>query len=420
MKPLDDEPAGGIASVPPLRVAYVCRVLWDGGVQRVAIAQVEQLRANGISCDLIFLRAAASHTFSLPSGTRILERGDREPPSGVRQLSRAATALFARHRGPEASVDLDLLWQVRRTLQAYDVVLYNDQYGGLLGAYLRLTRGQPYLLLLHEFFPTESIGVRALRPLAHFLDEMMLLLAPRVLVFSPDIAARVGRRYPGRLALLHYGAPPVSDPIPVGIRDRRSVLSLTVWDRGRHPETLLELARLAPEFKFVMAGQWADSDHFREFQRQAEGQTNLLLTGAISEERRLALLRKSLVYLRLGYGESGPGMGGLEALANGSVVISNRGLGLSKMLDSGVDGFVTEGSQPSELAEVLHRIDALSIQELESISRKASALADRFAWPAQRAELAREVVQVALRRPRRPPGSSRGPRTAEATGGRSS
>lgn len=399
---------------PPLRVAYVCRVLWDGGVQRVAIAQTEALRSGGIPCDLFFLRAASVHTYALPTGTRILEEPGERPRSTARGLARSITGLFARHRGPEASVDLDLLWRIRGELRSYDVVVYNDQYAGVLGAYLRLTRGQPYLLLLHELYPAESVGVRSLRPLAHLLDWLMLLLAPRIMVFSPELQRRIERDFSGRTFRGAYGTPPAVELVPATARERRRVLSLTVWDRGRHPESILALARLRPEFRFIVAGQWADSEHRREFEREAIGHSNVVVTGPISEDRRLSLLRESLIYLRLGYGESGPGMGGMEALANGCLVIANRGLGLSGILTAGEDGFVTESASPLEVASVLDRIDALSPGDVDRISAAARALALRHSWAAHGPAMCQAVLVTAQslrarRRGRAGAGTSRTP-----------
>ena len=388
--------SGSIDSAPrrhTVRVANLCRVLWNGGVQRAAIAQTQALRALGFECDLIFLRAVPGTSYELPSGTRVLETDPSNPRGVGRAFSRALTRLFAQHRGVEASVDLDLLWASRRTLRHYSVVIYNDQYAGLLGAYLRLRRGQAYVQMFHEFYPSESMGVgaRVLRPAAELLDRVSILLAPAIVTTSTRVLARIDRFAPGRSFLARLGAPDLGGPEGVGPRDRRSVFSVTVWDRGRHPELYLDLARALPRFRFVVAGIWADPDHLEEFRRMASALPNLVVTGPVSEERRRRLLHESYLYLRIGYNESGPGMGGLEALSAGSIVIANTGLGLSEILTDGVDGFILPGATAGEVIGLLNRIDSLAGPELERMSAAAQDLARRNNWNAHGRVLAEAI-----------------------------
>jgi glycosyltransferase involved in cell wall biosynthesis len=383
----------------PLRVANLCRVLWNGGVARAAIEQTTALRALGVECDLIFLRATVDPAFSLPPGTRVLERPEAPSSRPARVLSRAITRWFAEHRGADASVDLDLLWSVRRELRRYGAVIYNDQYAGLLGMALRLGRGQPYVQMFHEFYPTESRGAgsRRLRPLAEGLDALSILVAPALVTTSSKVADRIERFAPGRTWLARLGAPaPPSVPTPLADRDRRSVFSVTVWDRGRHPEMYLDLARSAPQFRFVLAGIWTDPTHFAEFQSAASSVPNLTVTGPVSEARRVELMSASLLYLRVGYNESGPGMGGLEALAAGSIVLANQGLGISEILTDGVDGFVVDRADPDQVARQLERIDTLDGTTLQRISAAARELAERHSWMAHGRILV-EALEHAIR-----------------------
>jgi glycosyltransferase involved in cell wall biosynthesis len=395
-------PDAAAGEAPAVRVANLCRVLWNGGVARAAIAQTEALRSIGFDCDLIFLRATPDIAYSLPVGTRILEDSNGRPARTARTLSRAITRWFAEHRGADASVDLDLLWGARTVLRPYSVVIYNDQYAGLLGMLLRIVRGQPYVQMFHEFYPDESRGAgsRLLRPLADGLDRLTILVAPALVATSSRVAERIERLAPGRTFLARLAAPePPTSPTPAVERDRHEVFSVTVWDRGRHPELFLDLARAAPDYRFTLAGIWTDPAHLDEFRRAALAVPNLTVTGAISEDRRVELMNRALLYLRVGYNESGPGMGGLEALSAGSLVIANRGLGLSEILTDGVDGFVLEGAQPSEIAGLLRRIGSLTPHSLEQISSSARELARRHSWTAH-AEVLGEAIARATGEPR--------------------
>jgi glycosyltransferase involved in cell wall biosynthesis len=384
------------------RVAIVCRVLWNGGVQRAVIAETEYLRAHGIPCDLIFLRATPGVKYDLPEGAEAPVAPTRS--GRIAELSAGITRRFARHRGTDATVDLDLLWAARKRLRGYDVVIFNDQYGALIGGFNRLRAGRPYVLTFHEFFPKVGTGApgRLWFPLADLIDAVSILLAPAILTTSDKVADRLGRVVSGRVTLGRLGAPTPGPPLDPARRDRRTVFSITVWDRGRHPETYLDAARLRPEFHWVLGGIWADPAHYEEVARTAKALTNVEITGPLSELERLRYLRGSLLYLRLGFNESGPGMGGLEALSEGSLVIANRGLGLAELLTSGKDGFVLENADPKEIASLLSRIDRMSAADLLQLSLAARDLALRNSWDAHGAMLLHALAQAAALRP---PGS---------------
>lgn len=362
------------------RVLFLCRVLWNGGVQRVTIAEVEGLRELGQPTDLLFLRRVDDSVYQLPSGTRLWE-GPPTPPA-VADLEQAVTRWFAPHRGQAASVDLFRLWTSRRELSRYRGVVYNDQYAGLIGAWNRIRRGRPYLLVFHEFYPRVPRGFlsRLSAPVADMLDIVSILLAPVILTTSTAVKARIDRFVPGRARLARIGVTVSGNPMIAAPANRRHVYSITVWDRGRHPETYLEIAQKLPDFAFTMAGMWADPAHLAEFRERAASVPNLRVTGVISEEERERLQRGALFYLRLGFNESGPGVGGLEALGTGAILICNRGLGISEIVTNNLNGFVLDTAESSEAASLFRRLDAMSLEELGRVAAAGQRLAKSLSW----------------------------------------
>jgi glycosyltransferase involved in cell wall biosynthesis len=378
------------------RVANLCRVLWNGGVQRTAIAQTEGLRALGFEVDLYFLRRVSEVAFPLPPGTRVLDRPIGR--LGLTGLQRVITAWFAGHRGRDATVDLDRLWAARRAVRKYDVAIYNDQYASLLGIWNRFAHSQPYVMVFHEFYPKVATGPRSwlLNPFADLIDALSVLLAPAIVTTSGATQSRLDRIVPGRTRLARLGAPPPSPGLALPDRDRRSVFSITIWDRGRHPELYLEVAKRNPEFRVVLAGVWADPDHLAEVREQARALPNVTITGAISEADRMALQAGALLYLRYGFGESGPGIGGLEALSCGSIVICNRGLGLAEIISNGQNGFVLATPDPDEASKLLTEIDRMSPEQLARISRAAVETAKENSW-ARHSQVLAEALRSVVR-----------------------
>ena len=382
-----------------MRVAYLCRVLWNGGVQRTAIAATEGLQALGYDVELIFLRRTSDANYSLPRGTIVTEAPANSSP--ITRAQQAITSLFAGHRGIDATVDLDRLWAVRDLVAEFDVVIYNDQYASLLGIWNYIWGRRPYVMMLHEFYPKVASGWMSflLNPFADLLDWFCILLAPAVVTTSVKTLNRLDRVVPGRSVLARLGSPTVSAPIPdSSIRDRRTVLSITVWDRGRHPEMYVALAQCCPEFHFILAGIWADRHHFESVKSEASGVPNLTITGPITEDERQRIQDRALLYLRYGFDEAGPGMGGLEALAKGSIVICNRGLGLSEIIEDGKSGFILNAADVAETATLFRKIDCLSDEQISQISAAARQVAQTNSWEAHCRVLAEAIQHAYLRR----------------------
>ena len=118
------------------RVAIIVRILWTGGVSRVAILQQQALRKLGIQSDLIFIRDAGS-AYILPEGTMILNKRESNNRRSSK-LFAAITKKFAGHRGNEATVDVDLLFSALPMLRNYDALVFHDQWSALFGPLLRI------------------------------------------------------------------------------------------------------------------------------------------------------------------------------------------------------------------------------------------------------------------------------------------
>lgn len=361
-------------------VATVCRILWTGGVQRVAIAQHLGLLQHGYDASLLFVRSTPGTSYDLPGKARVVYA---QLPTNRRfgKLFAAITSVFASHRGRDATVDLDLLWSLRRRLRSYDIVTYNDQYAGLVGIFNRLFFGKAYVLILHEFFPRVSSrwNHRLAFIFADLIDAISIISAPAILTISGRISARLERIVPGRVFLARNGCEPDLQ-VSAKSKDFHTVLSLSVWDRGRRPEVYLDVARRLPQYQFIIAGMWPDQRYFKEFTEMSRELPNVRVTGALSEERRKDLLRSCLIYLRFGFDESGPGMGGLEALAEGAIVIANKGLGISEIVTDGVDGLICDSPTCEDAVKAIQQVERMASSKVEKISEAARALCANHSW----------------------------------------
>jgi glycosyltransferase involved in cell wall biosynthesis len=398
--PIDPTDGSRPPGQPRPRIALVCRILWNGGVQRVAISQVEQLRRLGYDADLIFLRQTSDATYAVPPGTTIIS-----VPLSTRPFFPflvRITAVFAGHRGPEATVDVDLLWRLRHRLRTYDAVVYSDQFAAWLGAYLRLLHGKPYLLVFHEFLPKvrTSFSRRVAYLGGDVFDMISLLFAPAILTTSRLNFERIRAIRPRHLYFGRIGCPkPPESQHSINPAGLRQVLALSVWDEGRHPEVFLEIARKNPDYSFVIAGSWPEPEFFARFRQLVLSMPNVRLTGTITEQERLRLLAECRIYLRFGFHEAGPGMGGLEALAAGNIVVANRDLGISELLTHEVNGFIAETPTEPDATKILRGIAMLTSIQVQQISENAKALAAANGWETHGQVLSRALSALGVPEP---------------------
>lgn len=382
-----DEFSNSSGGVVHLRLAVFVRVLWNGGVQRTAIESVRALKSLGSDCDLIFIRRAFS-TYGLPAGTRILFDQNMEGRRRWSSLLWLLTSIFARHRGRDATVDLDLMARACRVAREYDLVIYVDQWAALIGLWNKILFGRPFVLFLHEFFrrpPSRRLYPVLMIP-AVVYDHTIIALANSVITSSSYNYQIVSSKRQ-RVWLARLGC---AEAASHQTERKRQVLSLTLWDRGRKPWIYLEMAKNVPNVEFIMAGAWTEQDYKEEIKTIAKQLPNVRITGEISEEQRERLLEESLVYLRFGWSERGPGMGGLEALGHGCIVVANSDLGISEILTNGIDGFIVNKVDPTEVSALLRDILSYSPSRLEAIGSAARALCRRMSWE----EHARVLLQA--------------------------
>jgi glycosyltransferase involved in cell wall biosynthesis len=365
-----------------LRVAVLCRILWDGGVQRVAIDQTIALRHLGYDCDLIFLRRTEDATIDTPPGTLVLLHNDYGRSRRLRRLLQRVTAIYAGHRGKDATVDLDLLWRARIMLRSYDIVIYHDQWAASIGAFNRIFHMKPYILFLHELYPKvpTRFGMRPLFLIADMYDILVLLLSNVTITHSKKNLSRLRKLIGSRVALARVGC---STPESVSMfeqKDPSTVIAVTQWDTGRHPELYATIAELLPQYEFVLAGRWLDPEYRRQFEGRFSKVRNLHITGPVSKEKLESLYRTSLFYMRFGYEETGPGMGGLDALSYGCITISNQGIGLSELISNGTNGFVVDSIEPPVVARLLTRLSQMEKDDWKRLSDAAIETARQWTW----------------------------------------
>jgi len=325
---------------------------------------------------VVYRESPGRQVYSLTEGDAMFLRRASERGRWTAVLERM-TLLFNSDRGPDATVDLDLILRASRRLSG--TILYHDQFAGLTGYLRRLQFGEDYAVYVHESSLGEKGGVMELtlrvpalrRPLQWY--DRRITRKARV-VFTNSQRNRRVLDEAGVHALVAY---PGCDPVDRLPPEReRFILAVAVWERTKRPEVYAELARRSG-VPVVLAGMWGRPQELESFRRQFGDRVRV--TGAIPESELDRLSCAASLYVRFGYGERGPGQGGIQALGYGMPVLTNPQLAASEIITDGEDGFVV-----SDVEEAARRVAELfdSPQRLRAMSQAAWSRSRTLSWDA--------------------------------------
>ena len=218
--------------------------------------------------------------------------------------------------------------------------------------------------------------------MAWFYDVASIMMAPAIITTS-EYNYNIAKRFNKNTYLVRIGFPPPKlDRFKVGKFEpgRKTVLSLTLWDKGRRPSFYVELANRLPEYDFVLAGSWTIEDEMHLFIEENRNVKNLRITGRIDDSEKIRLLTNSHFYIRFGYNERGPGMGALEAMSYGLIPFANQGIGLSELITDRVNGFLITESLLEETVSAFKYVLTLSQDVLEEMSLRNLELCNTYSW----------------------------------------
>jgi glycosyltransferase involved in cell wall biosynthesis len=363
-------------------ITVVTRLLWPG-TGRTAVEEARRIPAR-----LLVYRQSSTPFFTDVTGVdlRYLRKlGER---GRLTSAFTGLTMLYYAGRGRDATVDLDLI--VRASSKVSGPALFHDQFAGLTGYLRRLRFRTGYAVYLHETALGDYLGVRAtgswMMDRALRTYDRTVLSNARLVLTNSRLNASILREAGIASEVVYTGCDPQTQ-----VPDHREpiILATSVWDSTRNMEVYLDLARRT-KARVVLAGTWGRPEEMEAFQRKHHGLVEV--TGPISEARLRELRQQASVYVRFGFGERGPGQGGIEAMASGMPVITNRELPMSELVDDGVDGFVV--GTPEEAAERVNDLLA-DPSRLQKMGTAAWSKSQGLSWQAH-ADRVRSLMAAAF------------------------
>lgn len=364
-------------------------MLWTGGVQRIAIADAELLTQHGFDTDLIFIREVGEgQTYRISTPFVILHRASANQRLFAGPL-RVLTQHYNPQRGPLATIDSDLILKHELTRARYDVLIYTDQHAAAFARLGRGLHGGSFVVFFHE------TGLKD----PGFVPGLIDSRAAKGAAASVTMSERAGA------VLRAHGIPNVHVIYPgvevaansPGFHEKADLaVSVTVWDSGRRPEALLQVARHMTRGRIEIVGYWPDQEYLAWFRQQVTRlglNDRIEVTSSLTEQALADLYFKAKVSIRFGYDEMGMGMGALESLGHGIPLVVNRGIGVADLVATFKAGVIVNERDPKAVAEVLQRLFD-DPGQWASLSQNSTNLGRQLSWNERGRRLSNLVSSV--------------------------
>ena len=314
-----------------MRICVFVRVFWPGGVQSIAFGEAKSLEDRGHKVDLVFLRDSnrGEHPWSYMHPYRILYDSNINKRL-LHKIFWSITKKYAPERGEDATVDLDLIKEFEKQREKYDVVIYYDQLSAFYANYGSKLHGDRYIVNIMETFYKKK-GV-----IPQYLERRALKNASAILTIGKLNADILKEKGFHDVFLLYPGTTNVKELPEFETRDNK-IISVTMWDTGRHPENFIEIAKNIKNGKIYLIGDWTNKVFYLDFIEliKFNGLENrIIVVGKVSRTELEKYYKTAKVMIRFGYNEAGPGMGTLEAISYGLPLIINNQIGIKDVTES--------------------------------------------------------------------------------------
>ena len=368
-----------------------------GGPSRAVIGMCRALRARGVETLI---------------ATTDADGADRvDVPVAVKTTYEHLPAIFFPRYGEGFKYSPALAQWLRRHVAGYDAVHIHAVFSHSSIAAARAARsaGVPYLVRPLGSLDPWSLEQKRLQKKALFALGVRAMLADAFAVhYTTDaeraLAEAATGSGPGVVVPLGLDDELIAASVPSPSERQPIVLALTRLHPKKRLDLLIEAflaatdAAHASAWRLVIAGTGTAEYEasLRQLVAHRRADDRVRFVGWVDGEEKQHLLRTSALFAAPSHTENF-GLGALEAMAAGLPVVITRAVNLSRDVQAGDAGWVTEGDVDAVAAAL--REATANLDERARRGACARALAARFSWAA--AAQALEAVYVAAGAQRR-------------------
>lgn len=325
------------------KVAVLIDLLIPGGVQKMAISEVEGLNHLGYDASLVILTRDGylekyadlvrniPHTFLQDSYHRILRKNIKVPFFSFLSLLHLLSPIFA----------ISKLKKIQP-----DVIISHGSTTSLTALSFKLQTKTPYIFMIHDpmVYILEKIYTKSplyfLSPLikltANYLEKKLVKNSSFCVVDSKFHQKFIKAKYDVEPQVIYLGTEIKGLPLK-NLGDH--ILTSGRWGKGKNLQLLLNVLGSFPKTKLTVAGIWANSDDlnwFRKQVREKKLEKRVTLITHYKDRDLPSIYANARVWL-LPHQEAFS-ISALEAASMGLPIIIPHGSGVTDLLKNKIDG----------------------------------------------------------------------------------
>lgn len=176
---------------------------------------------------------------------------------------------------------------------------------------------------------------------------------------------------------------------------RRIYTYVGIMVKRKHPEALLEALKNDKGSYFInYIGTGAMQSDLKALSQKYKMAQMVNFAGRVPREKVCKLLQETKCFIMISSGEAF-GLVYIEAMANGCITIASRGEGMDGIIQDGINGFLCESGNYTELKNILDRIESMSCLELDSIADAARKTVNQLTDEIVADMYLRELMKIA-------------------------
>ena len=344
-----------------LKIAILIDQLIPGGVQKVAIEEVRNLRKLGFDSSLLILmrKGFKNKNHYLTSNIPYQFLSDRYPKFFQKSFKLPIFRFLS---------SLHLLSPILAPLQIktkeFDIIISHGTTTSLTTWTISRFRKIPYIAVIHDpmVYILEKIYQKTplspffpiIKPLASFLEKHLITSAKTCLVDSNVHAAYIENNYKVKPQVLHLQ---VSPPKKIPAYRGDKIISFGRWDAGKNLTLLLDLMQKLPSTKLIIAGSWSSASELKEFKRQIQVkklQNNIELITYYRERDLANICRQGRFFLHPHFESFS--LSALEAASFGLPIIIPQKSGITELFENGKHGFFPKKMSKDKLLKLAQKL----------------------------------------------------------------
>lgn len=348
------------------KIAILVDYLIEGGVQKSAIAEALNLKKLGFETTIIIL---AKSKGKIPDKGRSAFGGKKAKSLNIEYLYDKYPSILKNNFKLPIFHFLSihhLLAPIITPLiiknKQYDLILSHGSTTTITAYTLKKFRNIPYITFIHDPMPYILEKVYAKTPLKFLFPiikfttskiEKNLIKSSEYCVLDSKVHKNyILNSYKTNPEIVNLSIDPVdsTNPVNSNIDTNKKILSFGRWDRGKHPEILLDLALSIPKVKMIIAGNWTNHEDLKWFKNlilQKVLTNRIELITSFDEKSLQVLALQSFVWVHPHF--EAFSLSALEAANLKLPIIIPKGSGVTELFENGIHGFFPKNETVDQL-----------------------------------------------------------------------